>query len=335
MPKISVIMPVFNAEKYLREAIDSIMWQSFTDWELIVINDGSTDSSETIIRSYTDTRLKYYKNEQNIGLIATLNRGIDLGNGEYVARMDADDISEKERFKAQITFLEKNREYAMCGSYAKVIDESNNETGKILNLHTNDYLQINLLFSVPFIHPSMMIRGNVLRNNYFNYEYKHAEDYELWCKIAQNHKIGNVPYYLLRYRWHTTNVSVTNSEIQEDIKNKIIRNQLQNIGLQPTEQELYLHKVTFQQFDSKAKIAKKFFEDYTLLDAWFLKIINANKQKQKYDESSLIAFLWSRWMVLCFSQKKYSQILKPRFISFRPSVLTKILSLILFLKKKG
>lgn len=335
MLKISVITPVFNAEKYLRKAIDSIIEQSFIDWELIIINDGSNDSSEDIIASYADTRLKYYKNESNIGLIATLNKGIDLCKGEYIVRMDADDISEKDRFKIQLAFLEDNKEYAMCGSYAKVIDENSNETGKILNLQANDYLQINLLFSVPFIHPSMMIRSDVLKNNYFDPKYKHAEDYELWCRIANNYKIANIPDYLIRYRWHTTNVSVTNSEVQENIKNKIIRQELQKIGLQPSEKELYLHKVTFQQFDSKKETVNKIFEDYSSLDIWFQKIIEANKSRQKYNESSLIAFLWSRWIVLCISQKKYSQILKPKFASYKLSVISRTFNLLLFLKKKA
>lgn len=335
MPKISVIIPVFNAEKYLRYAIDSIICQSFTDWELIIINDGSTDLSEDIITSYADTRLQYYKNEQNIGLIATLNRGIDLCTGEYIARMDADDISEKDRFKIQVTFLEENKEYAMCGSYANIIDDSNGKTGKILNLHTNNYLQINLLFSVPFVHPSMLIRSNVLQNNYFDSEYKHAEDYELWCRISNSYKIANIPHYLLSYRWHSTNVSVTNAKVQEDIKNKIIRRELHNIGLDPSEKELHLHKVTFLQFDSKSKKSTDVFDDYTQLDSWFQKIIDANKNKQRYDESSLLAFLWSRWIVLCISQKKYSKILKPKFVPYKLSVLKKTLKLIFFLKKKS
>lgn len=335
MPKLSVIMPVFNAEKYLREAIDSIIRQSITDWELIIINDGSTDSSETIIKSYTDTRIRYYINEHNLGLIATLNKAIDLCKGEYIARMDADDISEEDRFRLQASFLEKNKEYALCGADAKVIDDNNTETGKILNLTTNDYLQINLLFSVPFIHPSIMIRSEILKSNHFDSKYKHAEDYELWCRIANKHKIANIGSYLLKYRWHTSNVSVTNSEKQEEVKNRIICRELQNIGLQPSEKELYLHKVTFQQFDSKAAITKTVFEDYSELGIWFQKIINANRHHSKYSEIALISFLWSRWIVLCISQKSYKKIFNPQFVSYKPSVFIKTFKLLLFLKKKA
>ncbi|PXV62510.1 glycosyl transferase family 2 [Dysgonomonas alginatilytica] len=333
--KLSVIMPVFNAERYLREAIDSIINQSYTDWELIIINDGSIDCSENIIKSYTDTRLRYYKNEQNIGLIQTLNKGIDLCKGAYIARMDADDIAEKDRFGIQIAFLENNKEYALCGSDAKVIDENNIETGKILNLQSNEYLQINLLFSVPFIHPTILIRSEVLKDNYFDTEYKHAEDYELWCRIANSHKVANIGNFLLRYRWHSSNVSVTNSEKQEEIKNRIICRELKNIDLQPSEKELYLHKVTFQQFDSKFSIKKETFDDYSELDSWFQKIINANRNLQKYNEAALISFLWSRWIVLCISQKRYRKILKPQFSSYKLPILSRTFKLLLFLRKKA
>lgn len=335
MIKLSVIMPVFNAEKYLREAIDSIVNQSFSDWELIVINDGSVDSGEKIIESYTDTRIRYYKNEQNIGLIATLNKGIDLCRGEYIARMDADDVSEKDRFKTQIDYLEHNKGYAFCGSDAKIIDENNVETGKILNLRANDYLQINLLFSVPFIHPSVMVRSEILKNNFFDADYKHAEDYDLWCRIADKHKVANVGSYLLKYRWHNSNVSVVNSEEQEQIKNKIICRELNKIGLQPSEKELYLHKITFRQFDSKSATTVEIFDDYDELDTWFQKIIEANKKCRRYDEIALISFLWSRWIVLCVSQKKYTKIISSQFASYTLPVLCKTFKLLLFLRKKA
>ncbi|MBD8349026.1 glycosyltransferase [Dysgonomonas sp. HGC4] len=334
MIKLSVIMPVFNAEKYLREAIDSIINQNYTDWELIIINDGSVDCSENIIESYTHTRLRYYKNDQNIGLIATLNRGIDLCNGEYIARMDADDIAEKDRFRIQIAFLEKNREYALCGSDAKIIDKNNVETGKILNLQTNDYLQINLLFSVPFIHPSITIRSEILKNNYFDSNFKHAEDYELWCRIANKHKVANISNFLLRYRWHSSNVSVINAEKQEEIKDRIICRELNNINLQPSEKELYLHKVTFLQFDSKSAIKKEAFHNYNELDSWFQKIITANRDFQRYNEAALISFLWSRWIVLCVSQKNYKKIFNPKFSSYKLPILSRTFKLLLFLRKK-
>lgn len=123
-------MPVFNASQFLKQAIDSIVVQSFFDWELIVINDGSTDNSEDIIASYTDSRIKYHKNESNIGLIASLNKGISFCTGEYIARMDGDDISMPNRLKKQLDFMDKHPHYAMCGGQADVIDNNGDKKVK-------------------------------------------------------------------------------------------------------------------------------------------------------------------------------------------------------------
>jgi glycosyltransferase involved in cell wall biosynthesis len=334
MSKVSVLMPVYNGETFLRDAIDSIIGQTYSDWELIIINDGSTDQSENIIKSYIDPRIRYYKNEQNIGLIATLNRGIDLCSGKFIARMDADDISTPERLKQQIDFLEKNNEYVMCGCNATVIDKNNNETGKIINLSTNEYLRINLLFSVPFIHPSVMIKTDILKELKYDPDYKYAEDYDLWCRIANKGKIYNIPNLSLKYRWHTTNVSVKNSKAQEGVKNNIIQRQIESLGISANKKELFLHKVTFQQYNAKEKQKNIEFNEYNNLDKWFLKIISANKKTRKYNSNALIAYLWSRWIVLCISQKKIRKILSPKFVSYKPAVLFRTFKLVYHLSQK-
>lgn len=334
MPEISVIMPVYNAEKYLAEAVDSILCQTYTDWELIIIDDGSTDESDTIIRSYSDSRIRYYRNDGNQGLITTLNKGISLCSGKYIARMDADDISMPERFQLQKDFLDSHPDCALCGSDAEVINEYESITGKILNLRSDDYLQVNLLFSVPFVHPSVMLRAEILKENLFDERYKHAEDYELWCRIADQYRLANLPSYLLKYRWHTTNVSVLNSQTQKKLKNDIICGQLCKIGLNPTDRELYLHTISFEQHNSKDKISVQTFDDFDGLNIWFRKIIEANYSRKRYNASALESYLWSRWIVLCISQKKYHKIIKPRFVRFNLDILIRTIKLVYFYSKK-
>lgn len=333
MPKVSVLMPVYNAGQYLNQAIDSILAQSFKDWELILINDGSTDNSESIICRYDDERIYYIKNATNQGLIRTLNKGIGYCHGEYVARMDADDISHPDRFKYQVDFLDNHPVYIMCGTNATVIDNADNQTGKIRNFTDNDYLQVNLLFSPPFIHPSVMIRSEILQHNRYNERYKHVEDYELWTRIAKLGKIANISKELLEYRWHDSNVSVVNNEVQEELKDKVIANQLETLGIQPTKEELYYHKITFRlyQLGNKQNIDPISIKN---ISNWFSNILQHNKIKKVYKQSDLIAYLWSRWIVLCVSQKKYGEAFSPDFKTYNPSVLTKLLKLILFLRKK-
>jgi len=333
MVKVSILMPVYNAEKYLSEAIDSILSQTFNDWELIIINDGSTDNSETIISGYDDNRIYYTKNKENIGLIRTLNKGIDLCHGEYIARMDADDISLPKRLKKQIDFLDKNPDYLMCGTNASVINNLGGITGKIRNLSDNKFLQIHLLFSVPFVHPSVMIRKEVLQENRYNGNFKHVEDYELWCRIAKQGKIANLEEELFEYRWHDSNVSVLYNKLQEELKNKIIKEELKNLDIYPTEDELFYHKITFKLYNQGSKQDMSVEQSGSIL-TWFSLLIEKNKEKRIYDHDSLIAFLWSRWTVLCNFQKKYHKILSPSFISFRPDIFTKYIKLLLFLRQK-
>jgi len=333
MAKVSVLMPVYNAGKYLSKAIDSILSQTFTDWEMILINDGSTDNSEDIIAGYDDERIYYIKNPQNLGLIRTLNKAIDLCQGEYIARMDADDISLPDRLKKQVGFLDKHTGHIMCGTNAAVINNQEGIIGKIRNLSGNDFLQIHLLFSVPFIHPSMMIRKNVLQDNRYNEKYKHVEDYELWCRIARLGKIANLKDELFEYRWHDTNVSVLHSKIQEELKDKIIKDQLKKLDIYPTEEELYCHKVTFKLYNlgNKQNVP---VNQFGAISKWFSRIITQNNIKKVYDHNHLVAFLWGRWTVLCISQNKKNQILSPDFISFKPAVFIKYINLLLFLRRK-
>jgi glycosyltransferase involved in cell wall biosynthesis len=332
MPKVSVLMPVYNAEAYLAEAIDSIIFQTFTDWELILINDGSTDNSEMIISRYSDNRIYYIKNPVNLGLIKTLNRGIDFCGGEYIARMDADDISFPERLRKQIDFLDAHPDYLMCGTNAVVINNQGDRTGKIRNLPDNDLLQINLLFSPSFVHPTVMIRREVLLENRYDEAYKHVEDYELWRRIAKQGKVANLGDELLAYRWHDSNVSVLNSKVQDKLKDKIISDELGTLDIALTDEELFCQKITFSLYSlgNKQEISVSQFNN---ISGWFSKLIRQNRIKRMYNQKDFIAFLWARWIVLCVSQKKYGRIIPP-FASLNPAVLIKLLELMLFLKKK-
>ena len=118
-PKVTVLMPVYNCEKYLRESIESILNQTFKDFEFLIINDGSSDKSAEIVESYNDNRINFVQNEKNIGLAASLNRGLDIAKGEYIARMDADDISLPERLEKQVRFMETNPQIGICGQLDK------------------------------------------------------------------------------------------------------------------------------------------------------------------------------------------------------------------------
>lgn len=263
---VSVVLPAYNAELYLKEAIDSILEQTFTDFELIVLNDGSSDSTEDIILSYTDSRIVYVKNQENLGLIGTLNKGISLAKGKYIARMDADDISVINRFEMQVRFLEENREYIICGTQANRFYNSVFES-KAFNAPVNDEsIRIKLLFNSGFIHPSVMFRASpVWENNLkFNDGYKYAEDYYFWLELLKYGKGYNLKEKLLYYRVvDNSQTAIGNSsfEKRKEVIGNIHRKYLQNLNIQLDDDEVdllfYLSNVEriklldFDKFDLK------------------------------------------------------------------------------------
>lgn len=215
--KISVIMPVYNGEKYLRETIDSILCQTFTDFEFIIINDASKDSTEDIIKSYKDDRIVYLKNEQNLGVAGTLNRGLDTAKGEYIARMDADDIALPERFEKQVGYMDKHENCVICGSNVVFFGAQNGISDVPI---TDAQIRANLLFDTSFAHPTVMIRHSFVKINNlrYNIKYERIEDYAMWMDFAE---VGNGTFYnilepLLKYRIHPN--QVTHKEISPEKK---------------------------------------------------------------------------------------------------------------------
>jgi len=199
-PKISVIMSVFNGEKYLREAIDSILGQTFTDFEFIIVNDGSTDNSLSIIKGYADKRIRLIDNEQNIGLTKSLNRAIKQARGEYIARQDADDISLPNRFEEQIKYFKKNPKVVLLGTGICRIDGNGKILGKTLAIAKPGK---SLVKQNQFNHGSTMFKSGVIRElGGYNELFKYCQDYELWLRLAKYYEVRNLPQILYQLRFH-------------------------------------------------------------------------------------------------------------------------------------
>lgn len=221
-PDISIILPVYNGSLYLREAVDSILRQSFEDFELIIIDDGSSDNSAEIILSYADPRIRFYR-QKNVGLAATLNRGIALSTGKYIARQDQDDVSLPERLARQVDFLEVHPDYGMVGTWASIL-EDRKETGRA-HRHPEDDLRLRfaLMFDNPFVHSSVMVRRALLEKvgGYSTDRTRQPpEDYELWSRIVRESKGANIPDLLHVYREIPQSMS-------RDGHNPFLRNVLQ------------------------------------------------------------------------------------------------------------
>lgn len=208
--KVSVLFPVFNTkEEYLRKAIESILSQTFSDFEFLILDDASTNNTEEVIKSYTDPRIKYFKNEKNLGISASRNKLIDLSEGEYLAVMDHDDISLNDRFQKQVDYLDKNPDVGVVSSYVGYIHRK----GRIDKnpIEHEDICMALFARSGSLIHPASMIRKSVLSDNNLKYEneFTPAEDYALWCRLITHTKFHNIPEILFLYRKHKTNTTKT------------------------------------------------------------------------------------------------------------------------------
>ena len=209
-PAITVLMCIYNGEKYLKEAIDSMISQSFKDYEFSIINDGSTDNSREIILSYNDPRIKLIDNERNVGLARSLNKGIEQARGKYIARMDADDISINDRLLIQASFLDKNPDIGIVGSNIEVIDIKGNTLFQKVFFEKPILIKWGMFFGSPIAHPTVMIRSKIFKELgcRYNEEFFVSQDYELWISLFDKVNFANVPKSLLKYRSYDGNKEV-------------------------------------------------------------------------------------------------------------------------------
>lgn len=237
MPKISVLMPAYNAEKYIKEAVDSILTQTFSDFEFIIIDDGSTDRTAEIVNGYSDNRIRFCPNEKNMGVAATLNRGLGLARGEYIARMDADDISKAERFSKQVGYLDAHADVAVCGTSVEVFCD-----GAVIGTRfpstEPEKLKEDLFFSCGIAHPSVMMRkATILEIGGYDTAFNGMEDYELWCRVAEKNKIAVLPEILFRYRIHRGQVTQNPSPKYKEQMRELKRRQTEQLGIVTTSEE--------------------------------------------------------------------------------------------------
>ena len=250
IPLVSVILPVYNAEEFIVYSIRSILNQTFSDFELILINDGSSDQSEQIILSFQDERIRYYKNNSNLKLIETLNRGLAFAKGKYIARIDADDVCYPDRFEKQVVFLENNPEYGIVGSFAETFG---NKQEVLKYVEEDEDIRYALITHNPFIHSTVMIRTSVLKDHHLKYQADqlHVEDYDLWIRMMKYSKGKILPEILVGYRSHNEQISNIHSSLQFSNAKKIQSLYLIELGFKIEEAEFISLLMTDYSFNIK------------------------------------------------------------------------------------
>ena len=272
MPEVSVILPVYNGEKYIAESVESILNQTYKDFEFIIVNDASTDNTLSILKSFDDPRIRIVNNEVNLKVVKSLNKALNLATGNYVARMDGDDIASPLRFEQQLEYFKQHSEIDICATQIEVFGDKKYITRQYEH---HEFIKASLLFLNVINHPSVMFKRASFVDNGFYYDesYNNAEDYGLWVKVLDTLKFAIHPQVLLKYRVHSDNVSVkksSNWDVLRAINFRVYSQLLNRIGVKANAWELEYH--------IEIGFGNEVLANYSHYLNWLQKIIKANKE---------------------------------------------------------
>jgi glycosyltransferase involved in cell wall biosynthesis len=280
---ISVLIPVRNGARYAREALDSVFAQTVDDFEMIVVDDASTDATPEILASIDDPRLRVIRNDVQRGIAGSLNRGFPLCRGEYIARMDADDLSAPNRFELQCAFLDANPHVGVCGTWVRMFADG---WHRDRCLETDpERIRCTLVLANTLSHPSAMLRRELFLRHELAYDetFGNSEDYDLWSRASHCFALANIPEFLLFYRVHDEQVG-RRREARFAEARRVHHAQLARLGAQMTDAQLaFHHAVAFGDATSREEG-----------NGWLRAILEANERTRLYDADVLRDVLITR-----------------------------------------
>ena len=290
-PKVSVIMPIYNNEDYLFHSINSILNQTFSDFEFIIIDDGSTDHSLETLHKFKDKRIKLIINKNNLGISKTLNIGIEHCLGEYIARMDGDDVSVNKRLEKQIYFMENNKDISICGCNMHIINKNESKSCTTNYCLLDSEIKTDMLFGkTPLAHPTIMCRRSFI-NDYnirYNVDALYAEDLDLYCRCCNIAKYANIDEKLHYYRIHDSSVSIQHKTQQLNTARFVINRFLKSEGLMLTDNEFNIHCSLYLPLENNYKINEK---DRITWKEKMESFIESNKKYNKTRFNDLIGII--------------------------------------------
>jgi glycosyltransferase involved in cell wall biosynthesis len=286
-------MPVYNGAAFVQEALTSILEQTFDEFEFLIVDDGSTDATYEILSSCRDPRVHLLRNHTNLGLARSLNRGLTVARGRYVARMDADDASLSHRLRVQTDFMDAHPEVGLCGAWIEVVGEGVKQVWRYPSDH--DTIRTRLLFESTLAHPVVMMNRRLLEEDRLSYDetFGAAQDYELWSRAASGCVLANLPEVLLTHRLHGEQVGQRKAEIQQAGAAKVRARLLQQMGISPTSDEFQTHQtISSWTWGADPEFPQK-------ADVWLQRLVHVNRHTHTYPEVVLEQVVGERWLAIC------------------------------------
>lgn len=319
MPEVTVLMPIFNCRTYLAQSIESILGQTYRDFEFLIIDDGSTDGSQEVVKGYDDSRIRLLQNKRNLGVAASLNKGIRSAKGSYIARMDGDDHSCKDRLKRQVALLERRTSVGICGSWVRTRNLKGH--GHVIRFPlSSPTVGAYLLFNNPLAHPAVMIRRQELlaQGLFYDETCEAGQDYEFWSRCARCFDIENIPRPLLVWRIHQDGVTHRKFNKSNATAMKVQKDELSKLGIVPSEDEASFHRAVGNSsgFSTLTEIRKAC--------EWLELLLQRNLEFQAYSPQGLRQVVAMIWFRLCLNSSGMGvrvlmeYLRAPFFRSYRP-----------------
>ncbi|RJS91036.1 glycosyltransferase [Salinisphaera sp. Q1T1-3] len=297
-PRVSVVIPTFNNARFIGDAIDSVLAQSLTDFELIVIDDASTDETADVVGVYPDVRVRYVRNDTQLGIAGARNRGLALARGQYMASLDSDDRADTHRLAMQTDFLDRHPDHAAVGSWAAWMDEQGRRNRAITRRPTDaDAAHAQLIYKSPLQQPSVTGRTRVLRETGYDETFTYSSDYEFWSRLAESHRIASQPYPLVCCRRHPTSTTRGKAEAIQGFQRRIFARQLDCLGMRYADADLDRHRVLWRN-------GKRQPADLAELDwaaDWLTRLGEANARTRYFPVRAFEGVLGIGWVQIAYA----------------------------------
>lgn len=299
-PRVTVFIPVHNRARYVCVAVNSILAQDFEDFELLVVDDGSTDDTVATLEKFDDPRIRIAKNGENRGIPYTRNHGLELARGEYIALLDSDDHSYPQRLGRQVAFLDRNPDIAQVGSWCSFMDAEGEMLPKIRRQPLDpDDIHAHLPFHCPMVNRTIMARTAIYQEYRYDLAFPRCQDYDLHARLSAEHRMANLPEILVCGREHPGRWTGNSVDLGRDRKMDVARRLLARIGIEADEDELLRHHALTRKDEKRDDPLGHL--DWT--ESWLWRIKQANRRQPHYPEPALSRALGAIWALNCWQAR--------------------------------